>query len=476
MAEEKVYTAEVIADQPLPTTDVSVPLTSSQASASGTYGPTVIQTQPIPRKKIALEVIGAALNSKTRKILAAFEFALMGALQIGKYENGVSGDVRISPNGITARDLTGLPTFALDGETGDATFKGTVRAGSFITGQKTGVTVGPEGVDGVDYQDIQQAINYVHGVGGGIILVKAGTYIIDSDLTFYSNICLVGEGRELTILDFQNNEHMVMMVGTTGTHLQNIVFESLTFQNLGRGDWFAFDMEYCDDCRFTNVKFYNITSAEINDVITLYMENSQRNIVENCYFDTCDQGIYVWGGSFHKFEFNYFTNIPSSLLNVGTTPSVIFRHNVAYDVGTEGNDTIIYFGSGGDNLIIDSNLFELCRTQCIWSEVGSQITITNNIFTKTGTTYECIFLSDCTRSILANNRIIGFTNSGIYFSGGCNYCTITGNVITGCGKYGVNIDHSSNNKNVVVGNALVSNLSGAVHDIGTSDVVANNSS
>ena len=327
-----------------------------------------------------------------------------------------------------------------------------------------------------DYTDLQLAINYVHSIGGGSVFVRPGTYLMDYDLTLYSNITIVGAGRELSILDFENKEHMVMMVGTSGTHMQNVVFESMTFQNLGRGDWFAFDMEYCDDCKFMDVKFYKITSSEVNDVITLYMENSQRCIAENCYFDTCDQAIYVNGGSFHKFEFNYFTKIPFLLLNVGRTPSVIFRHNVAYDIGTEGNDTIIYFGSGGDNLVIDSNLFELCRTQCIWSEVGSRISITNNVFTKTGTTYECIFLSDCTRSILANNRIVGFTNSGIYFSGGCDYCTIVGNVITGCGLYGVNIDHSSNHKNTVVGNALVGNSSGAVHDIGTSDVVASNSS
>jgi len=45
----------------------------------------------------------------------------------------VSGDLRISPNGITARDSAGLTTFSIDGTTGNAVFKGTVQAGSFIT-------------------------------------------------------------------------------------------------------------------------------------------------------------------------------------------------------------------------------------------------------------------------------------------------------------------------------------------------------
>ena len=88
----------------------------------------------MPTRRVAHEVIGSALNTKSRKILAVFEFTESGALQIGKYENGVSGDLRITPNGITARDLAGITTFSLDGTTGDAVFKGTIQSESLIAG------------------------------------------------------------------------------------------------------------------------------------------------------------------------------------------------------------------------------------------------------------------------------------------------------------------------------------------------------
>jgi hypothetical protein len=135
MADEKVYHAEEILDQPFPQEgDEATYGTSGGSTASDTKTPATIQNKVIPRRRIAQELIGSALNTKSRKILLEFQFTPSGALQIGKYENGVSGDIRISPNGITARDLAGLITFALDATTGDAVFKGSVQAGSVITG------------------------------------------------------------------------------------------------------------------------------------------------------------------------------------------------------------------------------------------------------------------------------------------------------------------------------------------------------
>lgn len=132
MIDEKIYTPEVITDQPFPVEDAAVSQAVSEPSSNGTYSPATIQPKPIPVKRIAHELFAESLNTKNRRILAEFQFTESGALQIGKYENGVSGDLRITPNGITARDMTGATTFAIDATTGDASFKGTITAGSVI--------------------------------------------------------------------------------------------------------------------------------------------------------------------------------------------------------------------------------------------------------------------------------------------------------------------------------------------------------
>jgi len=133
MADDKVYTPEVVADVGFPTSE-TIDSSVSQTTGNDTYSPQTTKATSFPKKIIAQETIGSALNTKSRKILADFEFTETGAISIGKYTNGVSGDIRISPNGITARDSAGLTTFAIDGDTGNATFKGTIQAETVIGG------------------------------------------------------------------------------------------------------------------------------------------------------------------------------------------------------------------------------------------------------------------------------------------------------------------------------------------------------
>jgi hypothetical protein len=132
------FTPSTIQDQPIPLLSggfsESSGSTSSSTAKSPALAPDAIRNTLIPDPQIAREVIGTSLNSKTKAILGEFTFEQLGAIKIGKYINGVSGEIDISPNGISATNVNGDVTFALDGTTGDATFKGTVTAGSIVTG------------------------------------------------------------------------------------------------------------------------------------------------------------------------------------------------------------------------------------------------------------------------------------------------------------------------------------------------------
>lgn len=135
MDNEKVYYQQTIPDQPLPTQQGEAVFAATQPTGGGqTYSAPVIDDQHMPIKRVAVELLSDSLNTNSKKILASFQFTPSGALQIGAYSNGVSGDIKISPNGIVARDISGNTTFALDGTTGNATFAGTIQAGSVIAG------------------------------------------------------------------------------------------------------------------------------------------------------------------------------------------------------------------------------------------------------------------------------------------------------------------------------------------------------
>lgn len=130
---QKVYYPETIEESPFPY-ETTESFATTQQTSNQEYESEKIKPQSFPTRKVAFEVLGQALNTKSRKILAEFQFTESGAIQIGKYQNGVSGDIKISPNGIVARNTSGITTFALDGDTGDAVFKGTVQTGTLISG------------------------------------------------------------------------------------------------------------------------------------------------------------------------------------------------------------------------------------------------------------------------------------------------------------------------------------------------------
>jgi hypothetical protein len=77
---------------------------------------------------IITDLINARFDTETKQILSDFSFGTSGAIQIGSYVNGVSGDIKISPAGIVGRNSSGATTFSLNGSNGSATFAGTITA------------------------------------------------------------------------------------------------------------------------------------------------------------------------------------------------------------------------------------------------------------------------------------------------------------------------------------------------------------
>lgn len=134
MVEEKIYTPEVIEETPFPDEPIALDA-QSESSASGNYTPTTTKEKTFPKKRIAVELLSTALNTRSRKILEEFKLEQSGGLQIGNFKEGISGDLKLTPNGITARDSLGVTTFAIVGSDGSAVFKGEIRSGSLITGE-----------------------------------------------------------------------------------------------------------------------------------------------------------------------------------------------------------------------------------------------------------------------------------------------------------------------------------------------------
>jgi len=215
MSDDKVYNPEEIEDSPFPNEDTIESFDVSQSTSGDKINAQQIKDQKMPSRRIAQELIGTALNTKSQKILKEFEFTDSGAIKVGEYENGVSGDLKISPNGLVARNDAGTTTFAIDGTSGDAVFKGTVQAGSVISGIiqsdsviSGDVTVGGDGnangsIAVLDENNDEKITINKDGMsvdGGEIVFNKDGMSVDGGKITISDAGITINDGK-LTIKD-----------------------------------------------------------------------------------------------------------------------------------------------------------------------------------------------------------------------------------------------------------------------------------
>lgn len=126
-------TPDVIQDQPFPSDGTLLDNTQA-ASPTAPLAPQVTPPRTFPQPVIARHTISDSIDTQSRRIKGMFQLDKSGGIQVGQYQNGISGETDITSNGITAINKNNQTTFAIDGDTGDATFMGTIQAGSLIAG------------------------------------------------------------------------------------------------------------------------------------------------------------------------------------------------------------------------------------------------------------------------------------------------------------------------------------------------------
>ena len=160
MDDDKVYTQEVITENPLPTGEIIETTSESSGGSESTgFTQTVITNKNVPTKKVAVELLSSVLNTRTKKIMGEFEFTKSGAIKVGDYKEGLYGEVLISPTGILGRDVYGNTTFALSADTGAAVFKGEVRADDFVISDNNGIVSLSNFRNGTVTSGVYQKIN-----------------------------------------------------------------------------------------------------------------------------------------------------------------------------------------------------------------------------------------------------------------------------------------------------------------------------
>lgn len=160
----------------------------------------------------------------------------------------------------------------------------------------------------VEGDDIQKALDNLEAIGGGVLQFKTGTYRLQKGFDIPSFVTIQGEGRDNTILDFEDRNLQITAVGTVGggvandpAHRRNIRIRDLTIQRSGNTAS-AISFQFCDFLLLENVRVSNNAGSGMT------VTSCQQYTVINCLFDNNTQtGITLTAfTTYAHARFNYF--------------------------------------------------------------------------------------------------------------------------------------------------------------------------
>src|SRR3990167_8175365 len=158
-----------------------------------------------------------------------------------------------------------------------------------------------------DFTNIQMAINYLNNLTGGTVFIRSGTYTLNDNITLYSNISLVGEDNDNTILDFNDKTNNLNCVGTFSNQIFNVSISNLKIIN-SRSNLYSLYFKYTQRIYIKEIIFdYNIVDT-LDGGGDIHFNHCRRVTVTGCD----SRGTTISSGSFiyidQSSEFSILSN------------------------------------------------------------------------------------------------------------------------------------------------------------------------
>lgn len=319
--------------------------------------------------------IDERFDTDSKTILSDFTFGTSGALQIGTYESGVSGDIRISPNGILGRNKDGDTTFSINGTTGDATFGGTLVAasgtfGTVTAGILSGVEISGSTITGGIVQTstsgnrivLDGSTNKLNFIGAAGIYASMIPYAAPQGYGF--EITTSGEfSSSSSILMYEGISSNAISLYATNinlngtTYTDNIIISSsistpsLTLNGVQRTSWPSSFSGNLSDLYINTTKSWGSYGITGLGTITPYSNNSY-SLGSSSYYWRNVYGINIiphsstdsyLGNSSYYWDYFYVHTIRGAgginsieIENNAFTRYLFPAYNVTYDIGGSG--------------------------------------------------------------------------------------------------------------------------------------------
>ncbi|WP_405607946.1 glycosyl hydrolase family 28-related protein [Polaribacter sp. Asnod1-A03] len=149
-------------------------------------------------------------------------------------------------------------------------------------------------------QSIQKAIDKVFNEGGGVVFLQKGTHVLNSTITLRSNITLVGEGREKTILLQGKGIDNAAFNIEAKPQVTDLVIKDLTIKGTREGKVNGILIRGRNESRHSRIMLQNIDVTDWS-AQGVHMKRTNNIIMDNCNFQYNGSA----GGLYHNVYFLY---------------------------------------------------------------------------------------------------------------------------------------------------------------------------
>lgn len=154
---------------------------------------------------------------------------------------------------------------------------------------------------------IQAAVDSASAAGGGIVLLKAGTHLLTSQITLKNKVTLFGEGRTRTILKQDPSFSTGSAIGAATGQLTDVLIKNLTLDGLQTGTTNGILLAGADPNWHTRIMLQNVDVTNWAGM-GVHMKRTSNIIMDNCKF----QYNGASNGLYHNIYFLYTEEILQS--------------------------------------------------------------------------------------------------------------------------------------------------------------------
>lgn len=349
-------------------------------------------------------------------------------------------------------------------------------------------------------QSIQKAIDIIHALDGGTILLKTGTHLPNSNIMVYSNVAIRGDAVGETIVDFQGTSNHFIIQGTDPYTVgsASVTISGTTVTGSGTTNWtqamigqsILLQEFWYEISNVTSTASITLVSQYIGDSLTgdtyviattvnsvnlygIVVQNSTSSGVKAQYynslsFDTmaifnCDTGFDLDDASFNNIYNTIIDSCTNGMTADNTMYSTFFNSNIT-------NITNVGFAA---NRIRDWGLEVFAFTGI----GGTAITLRNSV-NNGFVDFSIQHVGGAGIELIAGNSDMGFSDGvinnavgdGVRLVDNNDRNSFIGNSFINNGGWGIEIVDATNQDNIVYPNTYNNNTSGNLSDSGTRSI------